>query len=291
MDEETGRQTIIETLKKKKGKTGRKTPKKFWGSGGQQQTFFPGEMPGLGGAAEFGQASALIAQQQQADALSQSYANLTKNTEAYGRALSDAADNQFLERQQALNDIVKETNENLVSVGVGAVQMLASSMWDAADAALAAGASWQQALGGILKATLLSTAKTATVEALKNVAYALHATGLTFLPGGQAAAGGAASFWASAAKWAAVAAATGAAGLALSAGGVGATGGGSGSGSSSRGGSFGAGFAAFKSAGQAQQRADYTINIQNYFGDPGNPSARIMEMKKLQTETKLVANM
>lgn len=113
----------------------------------------------------------------------------------------------------------------------GMTAKLAVNMAQAGFAALVSGRSIGQAMRQAAAAGIAAIAQLAAVEAVKNLAWGLHAAGLTFIPGYQSAGGAVPNFFASAAAWGSLAAGAGVVGAALSRG--------SGSGGFSGGGALG----------------------------------------------------
>ena len=101
----------------------------------------------------------------------------------------------------------------------GMTAKLAVNMAQAGFAALISGRSIGQAMKQAAAAGIAAIAQLAAVEAIKNLAWGLHAAGLTFIPGYQSAGGAVPNFFAAAAAWGSLAAGAGVAAAALSRGG------------------------------------------------------------------------
>lgn len=209
-----------------------------------------------------------------------------RDTETLGIMDEVIKDTQKLDRVQHSWSMVREAavgagdgiayaGEQMREAAEGGVQTLAMGLWSAADAAIQGSESFGMAMAKMLKATLLSIAGEATVQALMETAKGVAALAVMNYPG-------AAQHFSSAGIFAAAAVATGTAGLALSA----ATAGGSSSSASSGGGAsrdYSSKFSGTKTT-KAQP-----INISVYLGDPGDPSAALMMQKQLTAQLKKAA--
>lgn len=191
-------------------------------------------------------------------------------TEQLTEAQKKAAD-----AQAKLGKKVKETHNGMAGFAVNTLIEFAGALWSTADAALQAGESFGTAMAQMVKATLLSIAQIATVEALKNVAAALGMQGMTMgFPNG-----GSVNHWASAAAWGGVAVAAGGTALGISA--------------ATRGGRSGAGAGASRmgdstgrpSFGQRKEREQKNI-IVNLYLDPNDPSSQLIAGRKITAMTK-----
>jgi len=149
---------------------------------------------------------------------------------------------------------------------------MASGMWDAVGAALAAGQSIEAAILKMVSQGLLALAKQATIYAVAEIAMALGAQGITWgFPNSSST-----NHWASAGMWLAVAGASGAAGL-----GVASAAGGAKSGESAA--ATKAGATSGPSYGkQVQNAPPVTVNV--YFDSMGNPSYALLATKQIQTQ-------
>jgi hypothetical protein len=98
----------------------------------------------------------------------------------------------------------------------GMVSQLGINMLQTGFAAFTSGKSIGQAMKQAAAVGIAAIAQLAAVEAVRNLAWGLHAAGLTFLPGFQSAGGGVPNFFASAAAWGSLAAGAGIAAAALS---------------------------------------------------------------------------
>lgn len=108
----------------------------------------------------------------------------------------------------------------------GMVVQLGANMAQAGFAAFISGKSIGESMKQAAAAGIAAIAQLAAVEAVKNLAWGLHAAGLTFIPGYQAAGAAVPNFFASAAAWGSLAAGAGLAAAALSRSGGGTAGGG-----------------------------------------------------------------
>ena len=165
--------------------------------------------------------------------------------------------------------------QNMANMGKTAFLDLAGGIWAAADAAVAGQQSFGAAMAAMLKATLQSIAREATIQSMVHVAKALS----LWWTGGV----GTSAELGAAAAWAGVAAAAGGAALGMTAGGVGRNAP-EASSSSARDNTSRPSF------GERKQKEQQTL-VVNLYLDPNDPSSQLIAGRKITSMTQQALGM